>query len=192
VTAAREFATSAALDEEFQANPLCCTYFYQKNFHWNIQGLPFFRPPLQRANKVTFHSGRAPADRARFWRGKCHPYFRELRVAHREARVRQSCPAFSPWTAHGGGVSIESSADGRWVSFESDGAVIIHAAICEHAMRNSTPSCAVTPRTRRSDLRFAVHARGVESKRGWGHSTWLERPEVGERCRCQATGPVPS
>ena len=171
-----------ALDDEFRARPLSLNLFLT-HFHWDhIQGLPFFQPLYKAANKVTFHSGRAPAESCKILEGQMStPYFPvnfELLTAKQEF-VQAGPDAFrhGPLTVEAFPLNHPQTAVGY--RFECNGAVVVHASDCEHGdekldsvLRHYAQNADVLI----YDSQYTPEE--YQHKKGWGHSTWLEATEV--------------
>lgn len=171
-----------ALHEEFQANPLSL-HLFLTHFHWDhIQGLPFFQPLYNGANKVTFHSGRAPAESREILEGQMStPYFPvnfELLTAKRE--FVRACPdvfRHGPLTVEAFPLNHPQTAVGY--RFECNGAVVVHASDCEHG--DEKLDSVLRRYAQNADVLIydsQYTPEEYELKKGWGHSTWLEATEV--------------
>ncbi|MFN7936997.1 MAG: MBL fold metallo-hydrolase [Bryobacteraceae bacterium] len=158
------------------------------HFHWDhIQGIPFFAPLYSPANRITFHSTKDPAGVSEILEGQMtHPYFPvafELLAAQREFQQLSTGPTQL------GGASVRTfplchpqGATGYRV--EAGGAVIVHACDHEHG----------DPRFDEGILENAMDAdiliydaqftpEEYKTKKGWGHSTWLEATRVAKAAR---------
>jgi phosphoribosyl 1,2-cyclic phosphodiesterase len=153
------------------------------HFHWDhIQGLPYFAPLAGRTNCVTFHSTK-PADEVREilagqMRKPYYPIGLDDLPARREF-VQMECRS----ARHGNIVvhpfALNHPQGATGYRLEAGGAAIVHASDLEHG-------------DPRFDSILRDHAEGAdvliydaqyspeeyESKRGWGHSTWLEAAHV--------------
>lgn len=171
-----------ALDEEFRANPLSL-HLFLTHFHWDhIQGLPFFQPLYNSANKVTFHSGREPAELCKILEGQMSPpYFPvnfELLTAKQEF-VQAGPGAFrhGPLTVEAFPLNHPQTAVGY--RFECNGAVVVHASDCEHG--DEKLDSVLRHYAQNADILIydsQYTPEEYEHKKGWGHSTWLEATEV--------------
>lgn len=153
------------------------------HFHWDhIQGIPFFAPLYNAANRITFHSTKDPEAVREILEGQMtHPYFPvqfELLAAHRQFNHIAAGPVqLGSATVRTFPLHHPQGATGYRV--EANGAVIVHA--CDH--EHGEP---------RFDEALLAHAMGADilifdaqftpeeyaTKRGWGHSTWLEATRV--------------
>lgn len=152
------------------------------HFHWDhIQGLPFFAPLFDNASQVAFWSGEPPdTARAILERQMSSPYSPVLNaiVASREyIQIGQRPSSHGEIAIHPFPLNHPQGAWGY--RLESGGASIVHASDLEHG-------------DSRLDSLLREHAQGADvlvydaqytdaeyqSKRGWGHSTWLEATRV--------------
>ena len=176
-----------SLLEEFKSEPLKL-HLFLTHFHWDhIQGLPFFDPLYSGANKVTFHSGRAPGEAREILEGQMStPYFPvnfELLRAKRE--FVRACPEVfrsGPLTVQAFPLNHPQSAVGY--RFECNGRVLVHASDCEHGhekldsvLREYAEGADVLV----YDTQYTPEE--YETKKGWGHSTWLEATRVAKDSR---------
>jgi len=153
------------------------------HFHWDhIQGIPFFGPLYSAANRVTFHSTKPPEEVREILEGQMtHPYFPvqfELLAAHREFNHLASHPLEL------GGATVRTfplhhpqGATGYRI--EANGAVIVHA--CDHEHGDPGSDAILREYAGNADILIydAQFTPGeYVTKRGWGHSTWLEATRV--------------
>ena len=156
------------------------------HFHWDhIQGIPFFAPLYSPANHIRFHTTKPAEEVRNILEGQMtHPYFPvafDLLAAKREfhslgaSRSEKLCGG--ALTVHAFDLNHPQGATGY--RMESQGAVVVHA--CDHEHGDA-----------RIDKQFREHAEGADvlvydaqftpeeypSKKGWGHSTWLEAVKV--------------
>jgi phosphoribosyl 1,2-cyclic phosphodiesterase len=154
------------------------------HFHWDhIQGLPFFAPIFDPHSRLTVFTGH-PADlaMAALEQQMAGPYspVLEFAAAAREY-VHIDRHAFSR-----GDITIRPfplhHPQGAWgYRIESDGGVIVHASDLEHG--DATLDALLREYAEGADvLIFAAQYTEEEyqSKRGWGHSTWLEATRVAQ------------
>ena len=169
-----------SLIQEFTS---CKLHFLTTHFHWDhIQGLPFFAPLFSPSNEVTFHSRHAPTQIEEILEGQMtQPYFPV--DFHFLAAKRHFAGLTSEPHRHGS-LSVQAfpmnhpqGASGYRI--ERDGAVIVHASDLEHG-------------DPRFDRILRDHAQDADilimdaqytpdeyaTKKGWGHSTWLEATRV--------------
>ncbi len=179
-TGARNLGT--ALAEECQGQKLSL-HFLLTHFHWDhIQGIPFFSPLYNPSNDITFHSGRSRKEIQELLKGQMSdPYFPvnfELVAAKREF-VHHEAGGFKI-----GNISVRSfplnHPQKAWgYRLEVDGVVLVHASDFEHG--NPKLDSVLREYAQDADvLIYDAHftPEEYESKRGWGHSTWLEATRV--------------
>ncbi len=153
------------------------------HFHWDhIQGIPFFAPLYNPVNRIVFHSTREPEAVREILEGQMtHPYFPvqfELLAAQREFHqlmpgpvqlgnaVVRTFPLHHPQGATGYRV-------------EANGAVIVHA--CDHEHGEARFDEGILEHAKDADVLIfdaQFTPEEYETKRGWGHSTWLEATRV--------------
>jgi phosphoribosyl 1,2-cyclic phosphodiesterase len=157
--------------------------FFLTHFHWDhIQGIPYFKPLFEKTNCVTFFSMRREDEAQRaLGMQMSTPYFPfdfEALPAPRQF-VRMS-----PETVECHGVRIKAfpmnhpqGAIGYRI--ENDGASIVYASDLEHGdakldrvLRDNASGADVLI----YDAQYTPAE--YETKRGWGHSTWLEATRV--------------
>ncbi len=153
------------------------------HFHWDhVQGIPFFAPLYVPSNEVNFHSDRPVRVLTDILEGQMsQPYFPvdfELLPARRNfVQLEMREMRFGSITVHPFALNHPQGASGY--RLESQGAVIVHASDREHGH----------DKLDRVLLDFAQNAdiliydaqytpEEYESRRGWGHSTWLEAASV--------------
>ena len=179
-TGARKLGLS--LLERFPGRSLDVS-FLMTHFHWDhIQGIPFFAPLYSPANRVAFHSGKPPEETAEILEGQMtNPYFPvrfDLLAAKREfVQISEHPLEHNRLAVRAFPLNHPQGASG--FRLESAGAVVVHA--CDHEHGDA-----------RLDKTLREHAEGAdvlvydaqftpaeyETKRGWGHSTWLEATRV--------------
>ncbi len=151
------------------------------HFHWDhIQGIPFFAPLYNPANRIKFYNSRPPEEVKNILEGQMtHPYFPvkfELLGAKREfedfagrARsLRDGKVTVDPFP-----LNHPQGATGYRI--EAGGAVVVHA--CDHEHGEGQLDRILREKAEGADIlvydaQFTPEE--YETKRGWGHSTWLE------------------
>jgi phosphoribosyl 1,2-cyclic phosphodiesterase len=146
------------------------------HFHWDhIQGLPFFAPLYSPAAEIVFHSGRAPEEVRRILAGQmAEPYFpvafetlpSRLRYIQGDSPGFRCFPLNHPQGCHGYRV-------------EADGVAVVYACDFEHG--DPAADAALREHSRNADVLIydaQYTPEEYESRRGWGHSTWLEATKV--------------
>lgn len=149
------------------------------HFHWDhIQGIPFFAPLYNPSNRVTFHSSKTPDVILDTLEGQMtHPYFPvafELLAAKRQFVQLTSQPLqYGEMKVHSFPLNHPQGATG--FRLETKGAVIVHA--CDHEHGDPKLDKILREHAEGADVLIydaQFTPEGYESKRGWGHSTWLE------------------
>jgi phosphoribosyl 1,2-cyclic phosphodiesterase len=184
-TGARELGL--CLNQEFSQRDLKIN-FLLSHFHWDhIQGLPFFAPLYRSGNDVTFYSGR-PAEQVRdILEGQMtNPYFPvnfEFLSASRSFIDFFGVPPKIGLVAiHPFPLNHPQGATGYRI--EVDGSVITHASDLEHG--NPEFDRLLREYAQNADILIydsQYTPEEYESKKGWGHSTWLEAVQVARECR---------
>jgi len=175
-------ALGAALTEEFQGEKLSL-HFLLTHFHWDhIQGIPFFSPLYNPSNAIAFHSGRSRNEIEEFLKGQMSdPYFPvnfELVAAKREF-IQNEPGALQIRDASVRSFPLNHPQKAWGYRLEVDGAVIVHASDLEHGdpkLDSVLREYAQNADILIYDAQFTPEE--YESKRGWGHSTWLEATRV--------------
>ena len=175
-----------SLQREFAGKP-CSLHLLLTHFHMDhIQGLPFFSPLFSPSSEIAFHASRTPEEiRANLEVPLSKPYFPgslDL-LAARKTYVGESSDSFRQ-----GGLTVRSfplnhpqGASGY--RFEANGAVIVHASDHEHGDRELDR--VLREHAQNADV-LVIDAQYTpeeyESKRGWGHGTWLEATQIANEC----------
>ncbi|MDQ6708374.1 MAG: MBL fold metallo-hydrolase, partial [Acidobacteriota bacterium] len=153
------------------------------HFHWDhIQGIPFFVPLYSAENEITFHSFREAEDIRETLEGQMsNPYF-PINFAFLAARrnfVRMSAESAKYGAATIRTFPVNHPQGACGYRIESEGAVIVYASDLEHG--DPALDSVVREYARDADLLIydaQYTPEEYESKRGWGHSTWLEATRV--------------
>jgi phosphoribosyl 1,2-cyclic phosphodiesterase len=161
-------------------------HLFFTHFHWDhIQGLPFFRPLYSPANLLTFYSDRPPAELYQLLSAQMQaPYFP---VIWESVCPSCRCVQVGAEPVWAGRVSVRSfplhhPQGGCGYKFSFGGAVVVHACDLEHG--NKEKDDILVEVCHEADLliydtQFTPEEYG--SRRGWGHSTWLEAVRVARR-----------
>ncbi len=155
--------------------------FFLTHFHWDhIQGIPYFMPLFDIFNRVKFHS---MFEEARLILGAqmTTPYFPfefEALPAEREFVT------MDPEPVEEGGVTVRAfplnhPQGALGYRIENQGASIVYASDLEHG--NPRFDKILRENAREADVLIfdaQYTPAEYESKRGWGHSTWMEATRV--------------
>ncbi len=179
-------ALGLSLTGESAARP--DTHLFLTHFHWDhIQGLPFFICLYDPGSRVTIYSDREPEELRRFLEGQMTaPYF---------PVGLTSVPATWNFVRIGadpiriGGVSARSfplnhPQGGCGFRFEYEGIAVVHASDLEHG--DDEMERILIGIARDADLLiYDAHFTPEEypSRRGWGHSTWLDAVRIARAAR---------
>ncbi len=177
----------ASLTEEFGGQNLNL-HFLMTHFHWDhIQGLPFFAPFFNSSNRITFHSAKSPESAREILEGQMmSPYypisFDFLSAAREFAMVGEQAVRHGSITIQAFPLNHPQGASGYRI--ECGGAVIVHASDLEHGH----PRLDSVIREYAQDADVLVYDAQYSpeeylSKKGWGHSTWLEATQVARDAR---------
>lgn len=150
------------------------------HFHWDhIQGIPFFAPLYSPANHVRFHTTKPTEEVRNILEGQMtHPYFPvafELLAAKRDFQslAGQKSEKLGELTVHPFPMNHPQGATGY--RLEADGSVIVHCCDHEHGVASidrGIREFATGADILVYDAQFTPTE--YETKKGWGHSTWLE------------------
>ena len=171
-----------ALLNEFAGEQINLRLFLT-HFHWDhIQGLPFFMPLYSSLNRVTFLSGIPPETVRDTLAGQMvSPYFP---VPFNFLAAKRDFVEICHQGATHAGITIRSfpmnHPQGAFgYRFECNGAVVVHASDFEHGdphldgvLREFASGADVLI----CDSQFTPEE--YESRKGWGHSTWMECTRV--------------
>ena len=172
----------ASLTAEFGSQNLNL-HFLMTHFHWDhIQGLPFFAPFFNSGNRITFHSGKSPESAREILEGQMMaPYypisFDFLSAAREFAEIGEHPIRHGNMTIHAFPLHHPQGATGYRI--ESGGATIVHASDVEHG--NPHLDSVLREYAQNADVLVYDAQYSPEeyaSKKGWGHSTWLEAAQV--------------
>jgi phosphoribosyl 1,2-cyclic phosphodiesterase len=170
-----------SLMEENSGQPLNL-HFFLTHFHWDhIQGLPFFAPLYQSGNRITFHSTRPSADVREILEGQMSqpysPVSFDMLSAHREFIQVAEPVSYGDLTIRPFPLHHPQTASG-W-RMERNGAVIVHASDTEHG--HVELDRVIREYAQNADLLIydsQYTPAEYETKKGWGHSTWLEATRI--------------
>jgi phosphoribosyl 1,2-cyclic phosphodiesterase len=179
-------ALGKSLMKEFPGGGLDLQFFLT-HFHWDhIQGIPFFDPLFVSGNRLNFYSLR-DADEARclIAAQMLPPYF-----------PIEFADAASTWHFERTGTDPILSASASIHAFpinhpqqavgyriENRGARIVYASDLEHGDAEFDRVLRANARDADVLIYDAQYTpEEYESKRGWGHSTWLEAARVAREC----------
>jgi len=175
-----------SLQQEFGSTP-CSLAMLLTHFHWDhIQGLPFFLPLYSPANEITFRACRTPEQIRDFLEGQMStPYFPvnfEF-LSARRSFVGQDTDLFryNGLTVHAFPLNHPQGATGYRI--EHAGAVIVHASDFEHG--DARMDHILRDHAQNADILIMdtqYTPAQYQSKRGWGHSTWLEATRIAREC----------
>jgi phosphoribosyl 1,2-cyclic phosphodiesterase len=152
------------------------------HFHWDhIQGIPYFRPLFQEQNDFAFYSFRDGADIRSILAGQmAAPYFPfafDAIPSRLEFARIGSEPVERGAAVHAFPMHHPQGAVGYRI--ESAGAKIVYASDLEHG--HAELDRVLRENAREADVLIydaQYTPAEYESKRGWGHSTWLEATRV--------------
>ena len=156
------------------------------HFHWDhIQGIPFFAPLYNPANRITFRTTKSAEDVRNILEGQMtHPYF-PVKFDLLAAR-RDFCPMeFANRELLRGGVlaahafPLNHPQGATGFRLESAGAVIVHA--CDHEHGDEHLDKVIRGYAEGADVLIydaQFTPEEYPAKKGWGHSTWLEGVKV--------------
>ena len=179
-TGVRNLGLSLVKERPKQAMNL---HFFLTHFHWDhIQGLPFFAPFYSAENVITFHASRPRSEVWETLEGQMsHPYSPvrfDMLSAHRDIVEVGSDPLrYGDLSLRAFPLNHPQGAVG--CRLELDGAVIVHASDTEHGhprLDNVLREYAQNADILIYDSQYTPEE--YESRKGWGHSTWLEATRV--------------
>lgn len=162
-------------------------HFLMTHFHWDhIQGLPFFAPLFQADSRIAFYSGKDSKTLQRILDVQLsEPYF----PAMKSVAATREFIEFGEHPFHHGRITIHpfplNHPQGAWgYRMESGGAVMVHASDLEHG--NPKLDSVLREYSQNADVLIydaQYSSEEYESKKGWGHSTWLEATRVARDAR---------
>jgi len=167
-----------SLEAEYSGQPLDLA-FLLTHFHWDhIQGIPSFGPMYDPASRIAFYAGKRQEETARLLTGLLSAPYHPVPLECAGAQV--SFAEAASGVLAGTGVLVEpfplhhpQGATGFRLSCE--GGVVVHA--CDHEHGNAECDRALREHAEGADvLVYDAQFTPEEyaSRRGWGHSTWLE------------------
>ena len=174
--------------ERLYAGAPCKLSFLMTHFHWDhIQGLPLFTPLYSPVNEVTFLSCLEPDDTRRILEGQMtSPYFpvdfEAMGAKRRFEGVTSSPMRRGPLSLQAFPLNHPQGSNGYRI--EKDGAVVVHASDFEHG--NQKYDRILRDHAQNADLLIMdaqYTPEEYESRKGWGHSTWLEAARVARDCK---------
>jgi phosphoribosyl 1,2-cyclic phosphodiesterase len=174
----------ASLKEEFPGGPECNLFL--THFHWDhIQGLPFFSPLYEGAQKLAFHSSLPVEELYERLAGlMTSPYFPvEFRALAGAERCRRICPdGFQMDGVRVRPFPLYHPQGATGYRIESREATLVYASDHEHGDPASDER--LLRMAEGGDLLiYDSQFTGLEYERhkGWGHSTWNEATLLASR-----------
>jgi phosphoribosyl 1,2-cyclic phosphodiesterase len=157
------------------------------HFHWDhIHGIPFFEPLYSSGNEVSFYSHATPEELQEMLEGQMSkPHFPvsfELLAAKRKFIQAREVHQVGSVTVRRFPLNHPQGATGY--RLESDGAAIVHASDHEHG--NSAHDRVLREVCSEADVLIydaQYTPEEYDSRRGWGHSTWLEATSLARAAR---------
>lgn len=178
-----------SLQEEFAGSKLDL-HVLLTHFHWDhIQGLPFFAPLYSAEHEINFYSAHESDTLQSLLEGEMStPYFPvdfDLLPAKRSfASLTKNGLRLTDATVYPFAMNHPQGATGFRI--ETGGVAITHASDLEHGsaeVDRSLRENAANSDILIYDAQFTPEE--YPSKRGWGHSTWLEATRVAQDCNAK-------
>ena len=172
----------AHLQEEFAGASLKL-HVLMTHFHWDhIQGLPHFAPLYSPTNQVIFHSSHPPEQIRQILEGQMsHPYY-PISLHYPPAQKDFVDICSTPFRHFGMAAHpfpLEHPQGATGYRIESNGKVITHASDFEHGhdkLDKTLREFAQNADVLVYDAQYTP--KEYVSKKGYGHSTWLEATRV--------------
>jgi phosphoribosyl 1,2-cyclic phosphodiesterase len=157
------------------------------HFHWDhIQGMPFFAPLYSPLSHITFYSSRPPNEVRNILEGHMATPYYPVRFEYMAAAKQFAGGNLEPFAI--GGLAIQpfrmnhpQGATGFRIEYQ--GKVFVHASDHEHGYESLDRNLRLHARDADLLVMDAQYtAEEYESKRGWGHATWVEAVRVAMEC----------